>query len=63
MASAKRVDLSLADKEQIIKALREPGAKQCNVAQLFGVSKSVVSRINMQEQRNDFARICYMLQS
>ena len=46
MASAKRVDLSLADKEQIIKALHEPGAKQCNVAQLFGVSKSVVSRIN-----------------
>ncbi|XP_064410227.1 tigger transposable element-derived protein 4-like [Latimeria chalumnae] len=43
--ASKRVDLCVADKVWVLEALREPGAKQVQVAEKFGVSKSVVSRI------------------
>ena len=39
------IDIEYHSNNHIIKALCKPGAKQSKVAQLFGISKSVVSRI------------------
>ncbi|XP_006004800.1 tigger transposable element-derived protein 4-like [Latimeria chalumnae] len=43
--ASKHVELCVTDKVRVLEALCEPSAKQVQVAEKFGVSKSVVSRI------------------
>ena len=45
MAAAKRRDLCLSDKVDILKQLKSPGVTQASLAKRFGVSTSQVSRI------------------